>query len=182
LLDGYEKVALPHGGGCVVTAPVADCMAIGIKKAVNLLYSLLHNFSAFHGMGDPLSVASAIIGIIAAAGKVAETLGPLASSIKDAKNVAREIRDQVEESRAILQALQKLFDDLEQSPRRRRELIQIDQLTATLCDGTVIFSDLEPLVVQLGTSSESLRSRVQWARKRDQLEGLVGGWSASSHR
>ncbi|KAL1600827.1 hypothetical protein SLS60_007215 [Paraconiothyrium brasiliense] len=123
-------------------------------------------------MGDPLSVVSAIIGIIAAAGKVAELLEPLVSSVKDAKNNAREIQDQVEESRAILQALQKLFDDLEQSPRRRRELIQIDQLRATLCDGIVIFSDLEPLVVQLRTSNESLRSRVQWARKRDQLEAF----------
>jgi len=121
-------------------------------------------------MSDPLSVAAAIIGIIAAAGKVAEILGPLVSNVKDVRNTARDMRDQVEESRTILQALQKLFENLDQSPRRRRELIQIDQLRTTLCDGIVIFSDLETLVLQLSASSESLRSRVQWARKRDQLE------------
>ncbi|KAF1957608.1 hypothetical protein CC80DRAFT_443975, partial [Byssothecium circinans] len=124
-------------------------------------------------MGDPLSVAASIIGIIAAAGKVAETLEPLISNVKDTKNIARTIQTQIKDSRSILQALQRLLDDLEQSPRRRRELIQIDQLRATLLDGTIIFSDLEPVVLQLGPANESLRNRVQWARKRDQLETFV---------
>jgi len=123
-------------------------------------------------MADPLSVGSAIIGIILAAGKVVEILGPVISSVKDANNTAHAIRDQVEESRVILLALHNLFDDLEQSPRRRRELIQIDHLKATLCDGVIIFSDLEPLVIQLSSSNEGLLSRVQWTRKRDQLEAF----------
>lgn len=124
-------------------------------------------------MGDPLSVAASIIGIIAAAGKVAEILKPLVSSVKDTSKTARDIYAEVNSSRTILSALQKLFDDLNKTPRRRRELIQIDQLIATLTDGTLIFSELEPLVVQLGTSNERLRKRIQWAFKRDQLDAFV---------
>ena len=123
-------------------------------------------------MADPLSVGTAILGIIIAAGKVAEILGPLVSSVKNANNTVRAIRDQAGESHIILLALQKLLDNLEQSPRPRRELIQVHQLKATLCDGLAIFSNLEPLVVQLSSLNEGLLSRVQWARKRDQLEAL----------
>lgn len=144
-----------------------------VAKASNLLFAC-HTISAFRkSMSDPLSVAASIIGIIAAAGKVAETLGPFVSNVKDTKNIARTIQNQAKDSRSILQALQRLFDDLEQSPRRRRELIQIDQLRATLLDGAVIFSDLEPVVLQLGPAHESLRNRVQWVRKKDQLETFI---------
>jgi hypothetical protein len=123
-------------------------------------------------MADPLSVVASIIGIIAAAGKVAETLGPFISTVKDATKSATTIHTEVNNCKIILSALQVLLEDLGSAPRKRRGLIQVSQLVTTLTDGALIFSELEPLVLQLGTSTEKWSTRIQWARKKDALEVL----------
>lgn len=124
-------------------------------------------------MADPLSVVASIIGIIAAAGKVAETLGPLISTVKDTTKSATTIHAEVNNCKIILSALQVLLEDLGSTPRKRRELIQVSQLVTILTDGALIFSELEPLVSQLGTSTEKWSTRIQWARKKDALEVLT---------
>jgi hypothetical protein len=122
---------------------------------------------------EPLSVAASIVGILAAAGKVAEVLGPVVTSLKEPSKTATAIYAEVSSAKIILSALQTLLDDLEQAPRRRRELIQVDQLIATLTDGVLIFNELEPQVSQLGTSTEKWRTRIQWTRKKDVLDSFV---------
>jgi hypothetical protein len=124
-------------------------------------------------MGDALSVAASIIGILAAAGKVAETLGPVVSAFKDTTNTATAIYAEVNSSRTILTSLQALLNDLENSPERRRQLIQVDQLVAVLTDGVLIFNELEPLVLQLGNDTERWRTRIQWTIKKDKLNSFV---------
>jgi hypothetical protein len=124
-------------------------------------------------MGDPLSVAASIIGILAAAGKVAETLGPVVSAFKDTTSTATTIYAEVNSSRIILTSLQALLNDLDQAPDTRRQLIQVDQLVAVLTDGVLIFNQLEPLVLQLGNDIERWRTRVQWTRKKDKLDSFV---------
>ncbi|ORY05929.1 P-loop containing nucleoside triphosphate hydrolase protein [Clohesyomyces aquaticus] len=124
-------------------------------------------------MADPLSVAASIIGILAAAGKVAETLGPIVSTMKDADKCAAAVYAEVNTSRIILSALQTLLNDLSASPHHRRQLIQVDQLISALIDGAFIFSELEPLVLRLGTSTEKWTTRMQWARKKDSLDSFV---------
>jgi hypothetical protein len=124
-------------------------------------------------MTEPLSVAASIVGILAAASKVAEVLGPVVTSLKDTPKTVTAIYAEVSSARIILAALQTLFNDLERSPKRRRELIQVDQLIATLTDGALIFSELEPHVLRFGTSADKLRARLQWARKKDVLDSYV---------
>jgi hypothetical protein len=120
-------------------------------------------------MADPLSVAASIIGIIAAAGKVAETLGPFISTVKDTTKIAATIFAEVNSSKIVLSALQVLLDDIDSAPRKRRELIPVSQLVITLTDGAFIFSELESLVLQLSNSTEKWSTRIQWARKKDTL-------------
>lgn len=122
---------------------------------------------------DPLSVAASIIGILAAAVKVAEILGPLVSMLKDTAKSAARIYAEVNSTKIILSALQALFDDLNSAPRRRRELIQVSQLIATLTDGALLFGELEPLVLQLGTTTEKWTTRIQWALKKDPLNSFI---------
>ncbi|KAF2649457.1 hypothetical protein K491DRAFT_698082 [Lophiostoma macrostomum CBS 122681] len=122
---------------------------------------------------DPLSVTASIVGILAAAGKVIEVIGPLVGALKDTAKTAATIHAEVNSSRIILSALQRLLADLGSTQVKRKELIQVDQLIATLTDGVLIFNELEPLVVQLGSSTENLRARVRWALKRDPLESFV---------
>jgi len=120
---------------------------------------------------DPLSVAASIVGIQGAAGKVIEILGPVVSALKDAKSPAT-IYSEVNNSRIILSALQTFLNNLNTASRKRTALIQIDQLVAVLTDGVILFSELEALVLPLGTS-EHFRSRIQWARRERTFASLL---------
>jgi hypothetical protein len=120
-----------------------------------------------------LEVSAAIIGILAAAGKVAETLGPVVSAFVDAPKHSQTILTEVRYTRTILLGLQTLFDELCIVPRRRKELIQIDQLIAALTDGVLLFSELEALVDRLGDPKDALLSRARWARKDHEVDSLV---------
>jgi len=120
-----------------------------------------------------LETAAAIIGILAAAGKVAETLGPIVSAFKDvSKNIAAVLAE-VNSSRIILSALHKYLDNLTSTPRTRRDLIQVDQLVATLTDGVLLFSELEAFVLQFVGTSIGFQSRIQWAWNDEKFATLV---------
>jgi hypothetical protein len=122
---------------------------------------------------DPLSIAASILGILAAAGKVVEILGPVVSTLKDTTNNAAIVYTEVKSSRIIVSSLKKLLDGLEQTPRSRRELIKLDDLRATLTDGVFLFDELEAIVLQLDTSTDYWRTRIQWLRKEKALTSLL---------
>ena len=73
----------------------------------------------------------------------------------------------------ILSALQKLFDDPDLIPQKRKDLIQLDQLIAAFTDGVFLYSELEALALQLGTGTGTLCSRIQWARKEKFFASLL---------
>jgi hypothetical protein len=110
-----------------------------------------------------LETAASIIGILAAAGKIAETLGPIVSAFPDVTKHTASVLSEVNNSRIILAALQRYLDDLSMSPRLRRELIQVEQLVATLTDGVLLFSELEELVFRL--TGATTVNRMRWAMK-----------------
>ncbi|KAF2180666.1 hypothetical protein K469DRAFT_458159, partial [Zopfia rhizophila CBS 207.26] len=122
---------------------------------------------------EPLSVTASIVGILAAAAKVVEILGPAISRLKEAQPSAKAICSEINNSITILSALQKLFDNPDVVPQTRKDLIQLDQLIATFTDGVLLYSELEALVLQLGTATDTWRSRIQWARKEKDFASLL---------
>jgi hypothetical protein len=120
-----------------------------------------------------LETAAAIIGILAAAGKVAETLGPVVSSFRDVTQNIATVLSEVNDSRVILSALHKYLDNLSTSPHMRRELIQLDQLITTLTGGVLFFSELEALVLGFVGPTLSLLDRMQWVWNDRKFESLV---------
>jgi hypothetical protein len=120
-----------------------------------------------------MEAAAAIIGILAAAGKVAEILHPVVSSLRDYCKNAATILSELNNLRVILNALRKYLDDLNTAPRERKELIQVDQLVAALTDGVLLFSELEVLVIRLDNPDFALPKRMQWAWKDKEFASLV---------
>src|SRR4051812_28876466 len=118
---------------------------------------------------DPLSVTSSIVGILAAAGKVAEIVEPYISSTKDAHKIAISVYSEVNRIRAVLHSLQNFLTSLSNpsaSPARAG-LIQVDQLVVTFTDGVLIFSELETMLgpLKMGSEGSQLQiwQRLQWA-------------------
>jgi len=144
-------------------------------SASKVLCNTSRTVSFFHFDAMALEVSAAIIGILAAAGKVAETLGPIVSAYVNAPKHAQTILAEVGHTRTILSSLQALLDNLVTSPSRRKELIQVDQLIAALTDGVLLFSKLEALVSRLGEADPkaSTRIRARWARHKSELDALI---------
>jgi hypothetical protein len=120
-----------------------------------------------------LEVAAAIIGILAAAGKVAEVLAPVITAYGDSVRNAAIMHSEISNARFTLVSLHALFDNLSEAPQRRRKLIQVDQLIISLTDGVLLFSELEAFVTGLDCPSKSMSARIIWAWKDDQMALLV---------
>lgn len=125
-------------------------------------------------MADPLSVASGIVGLLAAAGKVVEVLGPYISAAKDTPKIARAVNSEVVYFRIMLSALQALLDNLDTASSYRKQLIKIPDLQLMLTDGIFMFSELEASVLKITQSgSDRLVTRMQWARKEKDLAAAL---------
>lgn len=127
-------------------------------------------------MADPLSIASAIVGILSAAGQVIKILGPYVSAARDTPMTAATVRSEVINFRILLSALQGLLDNLDVATGARTSLVAIDDLVLVLTDGVLIFSELEASVSSLnatGTGRPSLSLRMQWVRREKELSAIV---------
>lgn len=98
---------------------------------------------------DPLSVTASIVGLLAAAGKVGETLTPVVSNFKDAPRAIDSVAAEVQDFRTILSSLQQFLLNLGSASPRRVALIQLDQVIVTLTDSVLTFSELEAVVLPL---------------------------------
>jgi hypothetical protein len=119
-----------------------------------------------------LETAAAIIGILAAAGKVAETLGPVVSAYGEATKNAAAVLSEIKQMRIILSALHTYLDNLPACPPNRKNLIQVDQLVGTLTDGVLLFSELEEVVARLQGPPMDRMSKMRWARNDGKFASL----------
>ncbi|KAJ0375833.1 hypothetical protein COL26b_005984 [Colletotrichum chrysophilum] len=120
-------------------------------------------------MSDPLSVISAIVGILAAAGKVVEVLGPYVSAAKDTPKIARSVHSEVVNSRIIF-----LLDNLSMVPRSRTLLVPIDDLITVFTNGVLIFNELEESVLKITQSGgDRLMARMQWVRREGDFSAFI---------
>ncbi|KAK5992887.1 hypothetical protein PT974_06309 [Cladobotryum mycophilum] len=127
---------------------------------------------------DPLSVTTSIKGLISAASLVAKLLGPYVSATNGTPQIAFRVHEEVNATRVILSGLQSLAQNLASSPAPYASLIQVDDIVAILTDAVLLFSELESFVgslppCDLATHRPSLLSRLTWANKENDLEGLL---------
>jgi hypothetical protein len=111
---------------------------------------------------DPLSVTASIIGILAAAAKVIEIIGPIPSTLRGAPAKQRAVSNEVKSCMNILSALQNLLLNIDSLPGQRRELIHLDHIITTFTDGVLLFSELESLVGRLSNVVANSSSRRIW--------------------
>jgi hypothetical protein len=119
-----------------------------------------------------LETAAAIIGILAAAGTAVEILAPVVTAFGEAAKNAAAVLTEITHMRIILSALHEYLKDLSTSPRRRKELIQLDQLVATLTHGVLLFDELESLVERLSKGRDGGPSRLLWARNDSKFASI----------
>jgi hypothetical protein len=128
-------------------------------------------------MADPLSVAASIIGILAAAAKVTETVQPWVSNVRSAPKLALQVFREVSSVRMVLASLETILKDLgTPSVQATARHIQVDYVVVLLTDGVLLFSELDALLAPLkapdtGQSNPQmpLHQRTLWASKKSDV-------------
>ncbi|KAI0428692.1 hypothetical protein F5Y09DRAFT_279266 [Xylaria sp. FL1042] len=142
---------------------------------------------------DPLSVASAVAGLLTAAHEVVKLLGPYISASRKTPAIAVHVRDEAESTRAVLVGLQTLVQELTKEVPRGGSLVNVDQVVIILTGGVLLFAELEGAVRSLIAVPPLLRAdgdlaaralsptqyrlplwtRMQWARQEESLGSLL---------
>lgn len=110
-------------------------------------------------MADPLSIAAAVVGLLATAGKVCSVLSAFVSDVVDAPQTARDTLATVEEVRLALEMVKGLVDTVSTLPSRRRVLVRLDHIAITLSNCVLTLSELESLMCCF---KDNILIRLRW--------------------
>ncbi|KAH9905739.1 P-loop containing nucleoside triphosphate hydrolase protein [Xylariomycetidae sp. FL2044] len=121
-------------------------------------------------MGDPLSIAASVAGLLALSGKIYVVLSSLVSQANKAPQSTYDLLLSVTEMRTSLTSISQLIESFLDVLPARRSLVQLDHLIICLTQSVLTFSDLESFV---GTWPEDIHSslwkRWRWAGKEDKI-------------
>ena len=126
---------------------------------------------------DPLSVTVSVLGLIAAAGKVAFVLSQIKASMPDAPSSIEQTLLHIKELHACFAAVHKFIvgaSPVTPALQRRLSMIEVDQLVATLTESVLTFSELEALVKPYRTCPPAtMRTRIKWYWKEDAISRIM---------
>ncbi|KAL2062167.1 hypothetical protein VTL71DRAFT_6433 [Oculimacula yallundae] len=123
---------------------------------------------------DPLSVIASVVGLLAAATKVAFTLSGIQSSVANAPRTIDHALSQVNGVKVALTGFENLLLGLETAENKRIAMIQVDDLVAILTEAVLTFDELEALVNPFtGISSLAIVDRLKWAWGGDEVESIL---------
>jgi cell division control protein 24 len=124
-------------------------------------------------MGDPLSVAASIAGLLSLAGQLYSVLDQVITGFRDAPSLARTVHAEVSMWRGTLVSLQQLLSGPAFSVSRA-SLIPADHIIVCFTDAVLLFSELESVILPLTDARvASPTSRARWARQRSRLLTLI---------
>lgn len=133
-------------------------------------------------MGDPLSVAASIGGLVALAGQLYVALDDFITIVRDAPALASTVRSEIKSFRNSLHALQGILHDPSFRGSRRAALISADYIVVSFTDAVLVFSQLETNIFPLTRFTENgLAMRMQWTRKKSKVNELVSRLQWQKH-
>jgi hypothetical protein len=123
---------------------------------------------------DPLSVATAVIGLLKTARQVSAVIAKIASSKKHGSKEINDVKITVDTLRSVLLQLQLLLLNRARVDQKRASMILVEEVVVTLTACVMTFSDLDGCVKGL-ESDEGLGilDSVRWASKTSELKGYL---------
>ncbi|KAK3381852.1 hypothetical protein B0H63DRAFT_451144 [Podospora didyma] len=131
--------------------------------SAQLTYAPIHGPSQHRyqiaATSDPLSIATAVVGLVATAGKICLALSTFVSSAIDAPQSARDALAAVEDVRLALDLAKGLVDTVTNLPSNRRMLARLNHIAITFSNCVFTLSELESLICY----KDSIMHRMRWA-------------------
>ena len=120
---------------------------------------------------DPLSIGSAVVGLIATAARVAPMLHHFVSHARDAPKSASQILDEMNSITSALEQLQIYLMGAYKTNAIRRSMINLRNIVATLTSCVTTYSDLEFMVNKCMSNGEV--KKFKWVINESDIEGLL---------
>lgn len=142
-------------------------------------------------MADPLSIASGIVGLITAAGKLASIIGDFVQNTKDAPSLATGIMTELIALKTIFHAVQKMMldDDTGALDETRLSMISVNDLRLALMGCICVMDSLEREICglnvnhvngrmqkatsQTGPSRQTVAIKLKWGLKTSTLKNIL---------
>jgi hypothetical protein len=121
---------------------------------------------------DPLSIGSAVVGLIAAAARMAPMLHHFIVHTRDAPKSASQILDEMNSITAALERLQVYLMGAYKTSVARRSMLSLRNIVATLTACVTTYSDLEHVVG--GCVSEGQVKSFKWVMNEGDVGELLG--------
>ena len=122
---------------------------------------------------DPLSVAASVVGLLAAAGKMAQLLRKL-TAMADAPALARVVLAEMNDTTAALSQLQEYLNGTNHVNSDRKKFILLEHVVATLTGAVTTYSELEAIIIAIRIDpAMSAFDRLKWSNKENEIRGIV---------
>jgi hypothetical protein len=121
---------------------------------------------------DPLSIGSAVIGLIAGTSRIAPLLHHFIVHTRNAPKTASQILDELNSIAAALQQLQTYVLNAAGAPSARRSMLSLNNIIATLTACVTTYSDLDSVVQKCLDKHGSVR-RAKWIINETEIVELV---------
>ena len=123
---------------------------------------------------EPLSVSTAGAGLVATAVKLAPLLYNLSQAFKDAPRRAQAAASEMADITVVVEQLQRYFDGRALAPKQRLSLITVEQITATLTNCVMSYSELDALIKSLHVDAGLTGwKRVLWVTKQGEVDRII---------
>jgi hypothetical protein len=120
---------------------------------------------------DPLSIATAVVGLLKTAQQVSLIIGKIASSKKHGSKEINDVKITVDTLRSVLLQLQLLLLNRAKIDHKRASMILVDEVVVTLTACVMTFSDLDGCVKGLESDERlGILDSVRWASKASELK------------
>ncbi|OTA98246.1 hypothetical protein M426DRAFT_117234 [Hypoxylon sp. CI-4A] len=97
-------------------------------------------------MSDPLSIAAAVAGLLQLSASVYQSISKFIAKLKNAPLCAYDLRLTLFDMRLALGSISHLIDSFQETPPRRKAMVQLDHLILCITQSVLVFSNLERFV------------------------------------
>jgi cell division control protein 24 len=116
-------------------------------------------------MGDPLSIAASVAGLITISAQIVGMAKDLFDKVKDAPETMMRVREEVESMQSILSQVQLLLNGAGSQPNHGNlTMISIHNLMTTLTGCVIVYSRLETKVNEVCGFNDPTTASATWKR------------------
>lgn len=164
-------------GGHVIYASPRVKKKASRSAALSLLISTAASscipFHSQETMLEPITIITAVVGIVAASTKLIPILATLAN-FQDAPKHAQDILLQVAGIQSIAKQLQAFIERRVDAPQVRQYLINVEHIQVILVECVITYSELEPIMDSLGiTPARGFWNRIKWKYKENDISRIL---------